>query len=161
MQVAEGEGLDVFCPGVVDDLSHPQFIVRIGAGPGQRDFQERQLCGRRLCPDQFHADAVHGNAVRCAVKRGDETSDFNVGMLTKHVQHPGAVLAGTPEEQGLTAHGDFPETGLVEKLIMTLPATTADLRRSRDQCDYCAACGSPRCRVMKLTIGVGSSSPWG
>ena len=63
----------------------------------------------KVCSDpRPMLDQVRGNPVERLVERGQEPDDFDVGLLAKDVQCPGAVLAGTPGEQHVlyrTYHG--------------------------------------------------------
>ena len=69
---------------------------------------QRQPRRSRLGFDQFPSHGVHRHPVERLVERGQEPDDFEVGLLAKDVERPGAILAGTPGEQDFgdgTAHG--------------------------------------------------------
>ena len=81
--------------------SDPLFVEFIGAGPGQGDCPELQLCRDCLRINKVHAYAVHGDAVEGFVKGGDQADDLKLVLLSEDMKCPGAVLSRTPREKCL------------------------------------------------------------
>ena len=79
--------------------SHPVLIDLVGAGIGQHDGNQGQPRGSGLEIDQLTPHGVHGDPVERLFQRGEESDDFNVGLLTQDMQCPCTVLAGTPRQK--------------------------------------------------------------
>jgi hypothetical protein len=68
----------------------------VGTGPGQGIGPERQADGLSLLVEQLVPDGVHGHAIELFIQGGDESYDFNAGILPEEMQGPGAVFAAGP-----------------------------------------------------------------
>lgn len=92
-EVAKSNVGHAFAAGAFDDGAHSCFVFFVGAGEGQRHRPERNARRFRLFFHQFHADAVHGDAVVGLVEGGEQADDFHSGLLADGVERPGAVFA--------------------------------------------------------------------
>src|SRR3990172_5641738 len=98
-QVAEGHVRYAFGSRARDQRAHARFVLGIGAGVRERHAPERHAGRLGLGLQQLRAHAVHGDAIKALVHRGDEADDVVAIRRAQHVQRPGAVLAAGPGEQ--------------------------------------------------------------
>ena len=79
--------------------SHSELVFVIGARAGDLHTEERQSGGGGLNFDEFAANRMHRDSIRRFIKRCQQAGYFEIRVLAKTMQRPGAILAGTPREQ--------------------------------------------------------------
>ena len=89
----------LFPGGAVADFGHALLVLLVGTGPGQGDIPERKVCGGGLGFKDRAAGSVHGDAIEFGIDGGEQSDDFNVGLLAEQVEGPRAVFAAAPGEK--------------------------------------------------------------
>ena len=97
--IAEGNLMDILVAEVAESFFHARLVDGIGALRRDANFVQRQTERFSLPPEEFTADAVHGDAVVAFRYGSEKGGDLEVLLLEQRIQRHGAVFAAAPAEE--------------------------------------------------------------
>src|SRR5580700_4189607 len=85
-QVTESEGVNVLGDGALTDFGHALLVDFVRAGPGERNDPKRKSGGGGLRFEDSAAHAVHGDAIKLSVDRGDQAAELDGWIAAEDVE---------------------------------------------------------------------------
>jgi hypothetical protein len=98
-QIAESHGLDSGFARPHTNIRHDLFVLLVRTRPRDRNRLQRQSCRLGLGFQQLAPHRVHGYSIEGFVQCCEQSNHFEVRILTKYMERPGAIFATAPGKQ--------------------------------------------------------------